>query len=251
MLHLYRRCKLDFLVCIATFIVTLLFDTELGLLCGLGLSLLVLPWTNRGGALLVRFFLQPQIDCTDPCRVVVICLKRLQRCPAWVRSRLGNYLVKQGAWGKGEGKGKGNGGSPSRGPKAEGKLVVVLSAAGVELDWEDEAATTGFVALVREACQSAWGAGVREPFVLVAGLPPGRRMLILPCKVLAASREVEVERGVEWSGVAGQVQGQEPELLLPSQSPSLQDVIDSWQTAVMEDQRGPERRPADTKERVN
>lgn len=88
----YERSKLDLLVAIVTFCVTLVFDTELGLLAGLGTSAAVLYWMPRGGALLIRLSLSPALKRRGPCDLLVVDLGRLLTLPTCIRMRLHDYL---------------------------------------------------------------------------------------------------------------------------------------------------------------
>ena len=88
----YKRSHLDLLVAVVTFCVTLAFNTEYGLIAGLGTSLLCIYWMPRGGALLVRLWLRPSLARREACDVVIISLARLYRAPPRIRWRLTDYL---------------------------------------------------------------------------------------------------------------------------------------------------------------
>lgn len=162
-LHEARCSPLDACVLLITFTVTLLLDTELGLLAGLGAALLLLPWTPRGGALLTRLLLRPTLkrrNCprsgaTGGCDVLVIDLARFCGLRPRFRRRLADYLRHERA-------------ASGAGPH----LLVLLDGGRVGRGGEGEGVRAEVVAAaVRDAVAAAAAAGVPREMVVPVGLP--------------------------------------------------------------------------------
>ncbi len=155
------RSRLDALVLLLTFAVTLTLDTELGLLAGLGASALCLYWMPRGGALLTRLLLRPALKRRPRCGcdVLVIDLARYARLAPRVRRRLVGYLQHERA-------------ARRAGPH----MLVLLDGGGVKKDSNkgagpDSAAVVAVAAAVREVTAAAAEVGIPKEMVVPVGLP--------------------------------------------------------------------------------
>jgi hypothetical protein len=149
-----RRSRLDALVLLLTFAVTLTLDTELGLLAGLGASALCLYWMPRGGALLTRLFLRPALKRRPRCNVLVIDLARFVKLSPRIRRRLVDYLKHERA-------------ARGAGPH----MLVLLDGYGVEDSEAVGPESSVVAAAVREVMLAAAEVGIPKEMVVPVGLP--------------------------------------------------------------------------------
>jgi hypothetical protein len=166
----YRRSRLDFVVALVTFCVTLAFDTELGLLAGLSASALLLYWMPRGGALITRVLLRPILRRRGKCDVCVVDLARLASLPLRVQVRLEDYLRYER---------RARGANPymllildGQGVVARDKGVDGGNVGGRKNDWKAKGGReeAHIQIVVRRAMDAAVGAGLPLAMVTLVGL---------------------------------------------------------------------------------
>jgi hypothetical protein len=153
-----RRSKLDALVVLVTFAVTLTLDTELGLLAGLAASALCLYWMPRGGALLTRLLLHPTLKRRPRCDVLVIDLARYVTLSLRIRARLRDYLRHERA---------ARGAGPHMLVLLDGGRLVVGDGEGA-----GKRAKVGVVGAVSEVVVAAAGVGIPKEMVVPVGPLP-------------------------------------------------------------------------------